>query len=232
MKKLLLLLLLAFPFALGSCSSDGDKVDDDEDPIIEQPKSIVGVWENDNYILSFNSNGFYCAYLADKFIDSGIYNEFKDVVSCENTYFNRKTIYTIKGISDTKLNVDISYKDIFGNSQNITMVFTKTTVTPASQSNALVGKVYKSLSSTFGNITMAFNTYNSGLKTATKGSAAKYPLSFFYIYVGGKLYHQILDDKSIQVPTIGSWSTDYYTVKCWKLSFDSNGGIGGIEIIQ
>lgn len=228
MKKLLLLFLV-FPFILGSCGSDGDK--EDEDPIIDQPKSIIGVWENDNYFISFGSDGFYCAYIADRFIDSGNYNESKSVVSCENTYFSRKTVYTIKSISDTKLNVDISYTDVYGDKQNKTLTFTKSSTPPASQSNTLAGKSYRSSSSIFGNVTMAFSSYNSGIKSATKGNAANYPLSFFYIYIGGKLYHQILDDKSIQVPSIGSWSTDYYTIKCWKLSFSPNGSIEGIENI-
>lgn len=228
MKKILFLLLV-FPFILSSCGSDSDK--EDEDPIASQPKSIVGVWENENYFISFSSDGFYTAYIADRFIDSGNYTESKGVVSCENTYFNRKTIYTIKSISDTKINVDISYKDIYGDNQNKTLEFTKSAISPASQSNTLAGKAYRSSSSLFGNVTMTFSSYNSGIKSATKGNAANYPLSFFYIYIGGKLYHQILDDKSIQVPSIGSWSTDYYTIKCWKLSFGSSGSIDGIENI-
>lgn len=226
MKQLLYILFAVTLFT--ACSSDDDN---GEKPTIEEPKSIIGVWESDNYFISFDDNGFYSAYIADQFIDSGNYTKSESVVSCKNSYFNRQTVYAIKNISDTKIDLDISYTDIHGENKKKTMTFTKSGISPASQSNTLAGKSYRTSSSIFGNVTMVFSSYNSGIKSATKGGAEKYPLSFFYIYVGGKLYHQLLIDKSIQVPTIGSWSSDYYTIKCWKLSFDPNGSIDGIENI-
>lgn len=229
MKKFLTLILLATLFV--SCSSS----DDDNEPNIppiEKPQSIVGVWENGNNFISFNSDEFYSAYIADEFIDSGNYTRVENVVSCENTYFSRKTTYTIKSISDTKLSVDISYTDLDGKVNKKTIEFTKSKTTPASKSNTLVGKSYTSLSQYFGNVTMTFSTYNSGMKSASKGSAEKYPLKFFYIYIGNKLYFQILDDSSIQVPSIGAWTTDYNTVKCWELEISSNGSINIANIIQ
>lgn len=226
MKKLLLLLL--FPFVLFACGSD----DKDKDEDIDDPKSIVGVWENDNYFVSFNSDGFYSAYIADEFIDSGNYTRSESKVSCENTYFRRKTIYTIKSISDTKLNVDITYTDVYGENQNKTIVFTKSSAIPSSKNNTLAGKSYAYNSSGLKVVTMSFTTFNFGIKTATSANASKYPLKFFYINIGDKLYHQTLEDHSIQVPTIGGWTTGYNTVRCWKLSFNANGSIDGIEVIS
>lgn len=219
---------MVLPLVFFSCSSDDDNNNDNND----KPQSVIGVWENGNNLVSFNSDGFYSAYIADEFIDSGDYIYSESVVSCENTYFSRKTIYTIKSISDTKLDVNINYIDLDGKSQNKAIVFTKAMTTPASKSNTLSGKSYTSQSTYFGNVTMTFSAYNSGIKSATKGNAANYPLKFFYIFIGEKLYYQILDDSSIQVPSIGSWTTDYNTVKCWKLSFNPNGSISNVEIIS
>lgn len=182
MKKLFFLLLI-LPITFSSCGSDGDK--EDEDPVVNQPKSIVGVWENENYFVSFGSDGFYTAYIADRFIDSGNYIESKDVVSCENAYFNRKTIYTIKSISDTKLNVDISYTDIYGDKQNKIVTFTKSVTTPASQSKTLAGKSYRSSSSIFGNVTMTFSSYNSN-KIGNQRKCRKVSFVIFLCLYWGK----------------------------------------------
>lgn len=226
MKKLAAILFI-LPLFL-SCSSSDDPVIPDE-----KPRSIVGVWENGNNFISFNNDGFYSAYIADNFIDSGDYARVENVVSCHNTYFNRKTTYTIKTISDTKLDVDISYTDLDGNINKKEIEFTKSTVTPASKINTLAGKSYTLQSTYFGNVTRLFSTFNSGIKIATNGNAADYPIKFFYIYIDDKLYFQSLRDNSIQTPSIGSWNTDYNTVYCWKLSFRANGSsIYNHEIIN
>lgn len=229
MKKILFLMAMTFLaiFFFQSCSeSDKDELDINDKP------DITGVWENNNYFISFGSGGFYSAYIADEFIDSGNYTQSKDVILCKNTYFNRNTIYTIKGISDTELKAEITYTDLYGNNNKKNMTFTKATTMPASQSNTLGGKSYKLNSSTFGKITMLFSTYNSGIKSASKGSATKYPLNFFYIYIGEKLYYQVLQSNSSQVPTIGSWTTNYNDIICWKLHFSSNGSISGHDVIK
>jgi hypothetical protein len=227
MKTLFVWAALLSVFVFHSCSgSDSDE--HDKDITTTTPVSLVGVWQKGNFFISFDSKGFYAAYLDDEFIDSGNYNQSKDVVKCNNMYFNRTTTYTIKSISDENLEVDISYMDLYGSHKNRTITFTKTDNIPASIENTLSGKSYTGFSSTFGNVTMTFSAYNAGIKNASKGSAAKYPLSFFYIYIGNKLYYQLLDDDSIQIPSIGSW-TDYNIVKCWKIYFSLNGSISNIE---
>lgn len=229
MKKILFLAVMAFLpiFIFQSCSNS-----DKDEPETNNEPNVTGVWENNNYFISLGSDGFYSAYIADEFVDSGNYTQTKDVILCKNTYFNRTTTYTIKRISDTELKVDITYTDLQGNNQNKNMTFFKSTTPPASQSNTLGGRSYRWLSSAFGYITMTFNAYNSGIKSATKGSAANYPLGFFYTYIGDKLYYQILRNENIQVPSIGSWTTNYNEVKCWKLSFSPNGSISGIDVIE
>nr|DAF41320.1 MAG TPA: Protein involved in gliding motility 9 Secretion System Type.5A [Caudoviricetes sp.] len=148
MKKLLFLLFgLLIISSCGSeepiSTSDKPETDDNINEVNEIKQSdIVGVWEKGNYFISFGNDGFYSAYIADKFIDSGNYTLSKGVVSCNNTYFNRNTTYTIKSLYDAKIEVNVTYTDVDGNNHNRAMTFAKTTAMPASQSNTLAGKTY------------------------------------------------------------------------------------------
>lgn len=110
------------------------------------------------------------------------------------------------------------------------MVFVKSEKPVVSKDNTLAGKSLQWYSLS-GNITMEFTSNNAGVKSATKGSAAKYPLNFFYIFIGNRIYHQILANSSIQVPTIGGWSTNYNEVVCLELHFSTNGTIDSFERI-
>lgn len=232
MKKILYLLVMVLPLVFTSCSSDDD-IQKEETGNENLSSSIIGTWKSGNYFVSFGEDGFYSAYIAEEFIDSGDYKQVENEVSCSNNYFNRKTIYTIKDISETEMKVEISYTDLYGGANSKTMTFTKSDGDAVvSKSSTLSGKSITTYSSSFGNITRTFTSFNAGVKSATKGSAAKYPLNFFYIYIGNIMYHQILRNSSIQVPTIGSWTTDYDEVKCWKLSFSPNGSISDFENVD
>lgn len=212
-----------------SCSSSDDSGNGNEDP--KEVVSIVGVWENGDFFVSFDNEGFYSAYLDDIFIDSGDYSISGSSIYCQNAYFNRTTSYIIKNVSETSIELSASYIDVLGDSNNKDITFLKSSKVPASKNNSLSGKSYSWYASSFGTIKMSFNSLNSGVKSAEKGSAANYPLQFYYIFIDGCLYHQILKENSVQVPSIGSW-TNYNTVKGWKLSFAPNGGINGHELIE
>lgn len=227
-RNLLFLLIGVVCFLFSSCSNNDNDTSEEDDDL----PSIVGTWENGNYFVSFNDNGFYSAYIADGFIDSGDYEQSESVISCENPYFNRKTTYAIKNISEAKVETEISYTDLHGEVKSKTMTFTKTDAPQASKSNTLSGKVMTWRSSVFGNVTMTFNSYNAGIKSASKGNAANYPLSFFYIYIGDKLYFQLLSNNSIQIPSIGGWTTEYNEVTCRKLFFTPNGSIDYFEDVD
>lgn len=234
MKKMLFMLpMLAVLFIISSCSKDDelqkDEIENNDD--LSSP-SIIGTWEDGNYFVSFGEDGFYSAYIADEFIDSGDYDQTENEISCLNNYFNRETIYTIKNISDTEMNVEISYVDLHGERKHKTLNLTKSNDAIVSRSNTLSGKSITTYSAYFGNVTRTFNTFNSGIKSATKGSAKNYPLNFFYIYIGNRMYHQILNNSSMQVPTIGAWTTDYNEVICWELSFSPNGSINDFNYIE
>lgn len=233
MKKLLLMLAMILPMiAFTACSNDGSPIHKEEQQDTDELKSIVGTWENGKYFVSFGEDGFYSAYIANEFIDSGDYKQLGNKISCLNNYFNRETIYTIKDISDLKMEAEILYTDLHGETNSTTIIFTKSDKDIVSKSNTLSGKSITTYSSYFGTVTKTFTSFNAGVKTATKGSAAKYPINYFYIYIGNVLYHQELYNNSIQIPSIGGWSTDYNKVKCWELSFAHNGTIKGFDDID
>ena len=114
MKKLFLyILILLSIIILQSCARTEDG---EPGSTSDNTKSlIIGVWESENYVVSFGNDGFYSAYITDEFIDSGDYTQSKNIVSCQNSYFNRTTIYTIEEVSDDLLKVNIDYKDLYGN---------------------------------------------------------------------------------------------------------------------
>ncbi len=229
MKRILLALLTAvilFPLLFTSCT------DINSDEITSNPNSIEGVWknkDNDNYFVSFNGKGFYSAFLADEFIDSGEYTIAGKNIYCNNSYFGRETIYTIKSISDAELIVDLRYVDVYGKVQNLSMEFIKIDMKPASQRNPLAGKSCSWNNSAFGKVTMFFSTYCSGIKSATKGSAAQYPYNIFYVYIGDKMYYQLLRDSSTQIPTIGGWTSDF-SVECMKVNLNPDSSIRLVNI--
>lgn len=230
MKRILLMLSMLVALFGVSCSSDNNPTENDDGSI--KKELLIGTWENGNYFVSFGQDDYYSAYIADEFIDSGNYTQSQNVVLCQNNYFNRNSTYTIKKVSNIELDVDILYKDLYGDTQKKSITFTKTSTFPVSKSNTLDGKSIQWYSPYFGYITMKFNSINAGVKSASSGSAVKYPLDFFYIYIGDKMYHQVLRNTSIQVPTIGGWSSKYNEVICWKLHFSSNGTIDSFEKID
>lgn len=228
-KALFMTLILMNFFVFASCSKNDDVKDENKNLL---SSSVVGTWKDGKYFLSFGEDGFYSAYIADTFIDSGYYKQDGHKLSCSNTYFNRKTVYIIKEVSETELKVEILYIDLYGKTNNKAMTFTKSDDDTASRNNTLIGRTITTHSQYFGNVIRTFTSFNSGIKSATKGSAAKYPLNFFYIYIGNTMYHQIIHSSSIQVPTISGWTTDYNKVKCWELLFLPNGSIDDFKEIE
>lgn len=225
MKKVILMLVMALPMTFVSCS-DSENNDNSNNPPQEEPVSIIGTWENGNYFVSFGDDGFYCSYLDEEFIDSGNYKEEENVIRCSNMYFNRNTTFNIIHATDTEITVEISYIDLSGDNKSKNMILTKSSIEPVLKENPLIGRsISWNTYDVFGTIAMNFNTYNSGAKTASKGNAKNYPLDFFYIYIGNKMYYQFLHNNSIQVPSIGGWNTNYEDVYCWNIIISPNGSI-------
>lgn len=221
MRKVFLIMAMVLPMVFISCSDD-----DNNNPPQEESASIIGTWENDDYFVSFGEDGFYCCYLDEDFIDSGNYKQSDNIITCSNMYFNRNTTFNINHVTETEIGVEINYMDFSGNNKSKNMILTKSNIEPASKENPLIGRsISWNTYDMFGIIAMKFNTYNSGAKTASKGSAKNYPLDFFYIYVENRMYYQLLSNNSIQVPSIGGWNTNYGDVCCWNIIISPDGSI-------
>lgn len=191
-----------------------------------ETKSVVGVWESGNYFLSMSSDGFLTAYFAERFLDCGNYTVNNgNLITCNNTYYARPTQYTIKSLTATQLQVEISYVDVYGENQSKFLTFTKSDKIPVTKDNPVVGKSYTtyfSASSTV-RITTSFTTFNTGTKTANGGNMAKYPMAMYYIFFNNRVYYQTFKT-TVQMPSIGGWNpTTEITV--WELEFASNGTI-------
>lgn len=233
MKKLILMLAMMLPMMLVSCSdgeapaiSESQEEQEGSDDSEKEEYNITGTWSDGNYFVSFGKDGSYCAFLNGTFIDSGYYKIEDNTVTCENKFFNRITTYSIIDIDDNKIKADVVYSDVNGNAQKSSINFSRSEEVGCEKDSPLVGRnISWNTWGEFGTITMEFNTYNSGVKSASKGTAKKYPLDFFYIYNDSKLYYQIIRNSSIQVPSIGGWSTGYYDVVCWEITISSNGNI-------
>lgn len=226
MKKFLLTtVILSIITLFASCGSDNKEDEPDPEPAPVE-KNIEGVWENGNYFVSFSNAGYYCAYLGDDFLDSGSYKRNKDEIMTDNSYFSRKTIYLIKKLDEKNLQVEVSFTDVYGQTHNEIFSFIKSEIEPAKEGQ-LAGKSFSWLNPYFGTVTTSFITSNSGIRLAQSGSAARYPLNFYYFYLGDKLYYQIVRNYSMQVPTIGGWSdgSTYYTARCLTVKIETNGNL-------
>lgn len=140
MKKILFLLAM-FPM-MWSCSNSSNE----PEPPKEEKIDIKGVWCNGDYFVTFSSDGYYTAYLDDKFIDSGdyIYNEQDKRVTCKNFYFNKSTEIAISSSND-KLICNFKSTNVLGDVFSKSMSFSKTDETPQGKNNALVGKTHQEL---------------------------------------------------------------------------------------
>lgn len=229
MKKLIYFAFLIL--AVCACSKD-DSIESNNDNNDNQQKveySIVGVWESNNYFVSFNEENFCCAYFDDKYLDCGTYRKSDNVITTNNTYYSKQTKYSILELNDKTMKLQIDYLPLYGNAISKTMEFTKNNdIIPAIKDHSLVGKSYTSLVwlGEYNNSTWSFETYNTGTHSMSSGAASKYPLRVFYIFINNILYYQTFQTTQ-QMPTIGGWNPSTNVSKR-TVSFSSNGSISSI----
>lgn len=229
-KFFLLMALLAATIAFTACSSDdNDDNDKKSEEKLTKTDSEVGVWKSGNYFVSLSSDHFMTAYVAPNFIDCGSYTRNNNVITSTNTYYAKTTTYTIRSISEKSMTVDVSYRDLLGKNKTNSLVLTKTSITPTTKDNPLVGKSF-SWQGVYGVTTMAFNSYNTGVKSNTWKNYKDYPLPIYYIYFDGCLYYQEFSPAGKQMPSIGGWGThvDDGVITVIKVSFNNDGSIQGM----
>lgn len=203
MKQIFISMVLAI--TLLSCSSDDEKPMQREASIMDY--SFVGYWRSKPFFLTIDENNFLTSYIAEKFLDSGEctvnydYEKENIIITCHNTYFQRNTIYTITSLKGDSMVVRISYIDLKGIKQDKTLKMGKSTATPASKDNLLIGKTC--ITKTSPHVTTFFNTYDTGTRMTDIDSAKDWPLSIFYIYCG---HIYIQEFNKSKAPVITDWN--------------------------
>lgn len=232
MKQTLFSLLVLALFAT-SCGKDSTTPDTPEDPTPEKTYSEVGVWTSGNYFVSLSQDKFLTAYVAPNFIDSGTYSiDTEKKISCTNSYFSRTTEYAITKIDDKSMTLNVSYQDFSGSKKTTTLNLTKSSATPAIKENSLIGKSYRYIKTSFGNITISFSSYYNGKMSSDKSNIEPYPLTLYYIYLGDKCYFQKFTGGG-RTPSIGGWNVDADegAITVYQFSFEPNGTISNFSDI-
>ncbi len=226
MKKFLLILLtIASVFAVTACSSSSD---DNTTP--KQETNIVGVWANGDCFISFNKDGYYIAYLNDKFIDSGSYTESDNSVICKNNYNNNTTTYKLLKVG-SKLDAVVTYKNFEGHNVSENISFSKTTKTPSEKDNFLIGKSYSYETMYYRTVTDKFETHNIIYHTSNKSKSFKNV--WYYIYLEPNIYYQKFTPTDKQYPSSTFMDDcDTWNVHIEKVATDSNGNIANMEFIK
>lgn len=224
-KYLLILLTIASVFAVVACSSSSD---DNTTP--KQETNIVGVWANGDYFISFNKDGYYIAYLNDKFIDSGSYTESDNSVICKNNYNNNTTTYKLLKVG-SKLDAVVTYKNFEGHNVSENISFSKTTKTPSEKDNFLIGKSYSYETMYYRTVTDKFETHNTIYHTSNKSKSFKNV--WYYIYLEPNIYYQKFTPTDKQYPSSTFMDDcDTWNVHIEKVTTDSNGNIANMEYLK
>lgn len=229
---------LVLSLTLFACGSDEDLDDSNKENVPTEKElslqDIEGVWTKNDYFVSFNTEKYCTSFIAAGFIDNGSFSFENGTALVHNNYFNRDHSYHIKSVKDGKMELIVDYTDFRGDKKTASLTLSKTDEKPVSKENPLIGKSYAARSQYFGTVTTSFMTSYSGKKTASSGSARKYPLNVYYVYRNGTFYQQLYTDQNHQVPSIGAWTTnaDDGNIIRNKVTFANNGSIESVETIQ
>ncbi len=210
--------------ALAACGQNGSTPEKPDNP---KTYSVVGVWKNGNKVVSFSADNFYSAYLGNDFIDGGTYTVTDNTITCSNTYFNRTSVYQLSKLDDNSLKGTFSSTDVNGKKVSQSIDLSKTDKTPTPSMHTFAGKTVTEssiLGSTSFTTTYTFSTNCSGTKSANKSPMSKYPIRFFYVYIGDIVYFQLFYVNEYETPSIGGWTTfEPGEVRAYQASFSSNG---------
>ena len=224
MKKILFLMMVVA--AMAACS-DGDDGEGNNNGFNEGGSqdlidscSIVGVWENGDYFISFGEDGFYAAYLNEKFMDSGEYEQKGNEVICKNLYKSTETKYEIK-IDGNSMDANILYNLFEGGTQQEKIHFTKSQNDPVEKNSPMIGKSHDRLTS-IGRCTMEFETYNTAIYHTNEIKPIKQ--DWYYFYYNSRAFVQKFKPQNAALNSFyeGCNTGEVYI---YEVEFDSNGQI-------
>jgi hypothetical protein len=229
MKKILFMTawVALYLISFTSCSSDNKEEGRKE----SESFNLVGVWKSGDYFISFSDEGFYTAYLSDKFIDSGNYevNQRDKKVTCKNTYTNKSTKYDIVNCTSNGLICKVTYINFEGKEVNENFSMKKVNSTPSSKEHILIGKLYRYLAAGYGDCIMKFDTFN----TATLSTDEYRPKvqNWYYVYLDSNIYFQ-------RFSPAGSTLNSFYAncgsgdVNIYRINVSSNGLIESFDVLK
>lgn len=224
MKKILFMTawVALYLISFASCSSDNE-----ENLQNLNSSNLIGVWESGDYFISFNKDGFYAAYLDEKFIDSGAYTINKNSVLYVNPYKVSKTNYSMS-LANEELTADISYTGVNGISLNKKIIFSKSKKAVVDKSNPVISKEFVHINAPYGFCTTRFDTYN----TATYSTDEFKPRiqNWFYFFFNSKIYVQKFKPETAGVSLFYE-GCDTGDVFIYNVTFDSDGQIENIDIL-
>lgn len=225
MKQSVFLLFLSV--MLFSCSSDNKEEGQKE----SESFNLVGVWKSGDYFISFSDEGFYSAYLSDKFIDSGNYelNQKDKIVTCKNTYTNKSTKYDIVNCTSSGLICKVTYINFEGKEVNENFSMKKVNSTPSSKEHVLIGKSYRYLAKEYGYCIMKFDTFNTAKLTTDEYKPKAQ--NWYYIYLDSNIYFQ-------RFAPNGAGLNSFYAncgkgdVNIYRMNVSSNGLIESFDVLK
>lgn len=157
--NILLTVALVAGMMLAGCSKDESNMEETKGQTLTK-EQIVGVWRSGDYWVSFSSDGYMSAYLSDKCIAEGDYTIDGDTVKVtdgiwRNTYWGMgNTHFEVAKISEGSLTATATFTDLsvmyyyseeteVAHTLRQTYTFSKTSETPCSRNNVLIGKSCK-----------------------------------------------------------------------------------------
>lgn len=241
MKKSLLCFMafaLICSLSLSSCGGGDDETDKpDTSEIPDNPNTpdnpstpdllglLSGVWTDGDFFVSFDKEEKYlAACIAPRYIDNGrfIIDEKAKCITVENPYYNVSNKYTVISISSDELKLKVDYLDQWGEAQTLNLTLEHSDCKATPKENSWYGKTITTFSSYFGNVKYDFYTYYTGKKTASKGNALKYPVSYYYITKEKTIY--LMEIPESQIPSVGGWNVDNYEVQVITYTLNETGG--------
>lgn len=235
MKKTLLMIQMAvclFGFMACSSSDDDNNIQEMEQVKIKQ-SDLIGVWTSGDFFVSFSSEGFFSAYIADDFIGCGDYSlQKKDdkseihsdtfvddyAVIAFDDYTQQNTIIHIKRLTVNEMEAEFYYPKHNKPYENIKklLILSKTDTQPSEKNHKFIGYSFTDKCVIEGDnstVTTMLVTYNIGQQTTNHEKANMFPIELKYICFNNMiLFQRAFQNNQISGnPIIEGWNN--YTDK-------------------
>lgn len=212
--KIYLMMIQIAVFLLGFTACSSDETQDEQQEINETKydEEIIGVWSDGKYFVSFGSDGYYSAYIADDFIDCGKYtisnvsnngeyktdnffgNTFGIDIVVSNYFSDIDTYLSISELTESTMKIAARYTIRYPyKSDYRSLTLTKTDNQPTIENHHYIGYSYSEKCTIDGHdatVTTTLSANNIGKMTADYEEVSRFPISLHYVYLGDTIYYQ------------------------------------------